>query len=230
VGHLRRVKSEVYELDSHTLNEQSWLGSGCLLMALGGTLGLSGLVAGVEGPMGWLMLGCLTMFTLGMFVTCLAFLLHESYLLGAGGVRLRRSWLGFTRQIWLARSDQIHGLALDGSERGPRSWRLMLVCNDGQTHQLAGYSYQETEDQRWQEMSALATEVATALAVSVRLPEGIERDRRLQVFPGQPPTVEYTELLELTNSEVRSILKSIVVLLFLFLAILGLAFWLRCQG
>lgn len=180
--------------------------------------------------MSWLLLGCLTIFTLGMVVTCLAFLLQESYLLGASGVRLRRSWVGFTRQLWLARSGQVHCVALDGSERGPRSWRLMLVCNDGQTHQLAGYSYQETEDQRWQEMSALAAEVATALAVSVRLPEGIERERRLQVFPDQPPRIEYTELLELTDGEVSSILKTIVGSLLLFLAILGLAFWVRSQG
>jgi len=230
---LRRLNPEVLELDSETPNEQAWLGGGCLLMALSGILGLAILGSGADGAGGllrWIGLACLATFGLGIVVTWLAFLLQESYLLGATGVRLRRRWLGHSRERWLARADQIHCLALDGSERGPRSWRLMLVCNDAQTHELAGYSRHETEDQRWKEVCDLAHEVALALATAVRLPEGLERERRLQVSPGQPPAIDYAEFPEFTDREIRSIIKSMAVLLFLVLATVGLAFWLRFQG
>lgn len=217
------------ELDSVTPNEQAWLGGGCLLMAVGGMMGLVILGAGAEAsPLRWFLLGAIGMFALGLCAMAIAFGLQESYLLEPAGVRLRRRWGGFERKRWLARAEQIHCLALDGAERGPRNWRLMLVCRDGKTHELAGYSLLENEEQRWPAAVTQAQQVAAALNVSLLLPEGIERERRLQVRPDA--VLEYVELMDLTRAEINSILRMAISLPLILLTILGLAFWLRHQG
>lgn len=226
---LKNRKKAALELDSVTPFEQAWLGSGCLLTAMGGLVMLAIFGAGAEAsPLRWFLLGGLGAFALGLGMLFLSFWLEESYLLDLGGIRLRRCWFGFEQKRWLARSAQIQCLALDGSERGPRNWRLMVVRLDGKIHELAGYSLLDEEEQRWQETVARATEVAAALNTSLRLPEGPERGRRLQVGPDG--TIEYAEFLEFSKAEVNSLIRTAVFLLLMFLIIISAAFWLRSQG
>ena len=226
---LKNRKKAGLELDSVTPFEQAWLGSGCLLTTMGGLVMLAILGAGAEAsPLRWFLLGGMGAVALGLGMLLLSFWLEESYLLDPGGVRLRRCWFGFEQRRWLAPSAQIQCLALDGSERGPSNWRLLLVRLDGKTHELAGYSFLEEEEQRWQESVARATEVAAALNTSLRLPEGIERGRRLQVGPNG--AIEYVEFLEFSKAETKSLIGTAVFLFLMFLTIIGAAFWLRSQG
>lgn len=226
---VRNRKKAVFELQSDTPFEQAWLGSGCMLTAMGGLVTLAILGAGAEAsPLRWFLFGGLGVFALGLGMLFLSFWLEESYLLDPSGVRLRRCWFGFEQKRWLAPSAQIQCLALDGSERGPKSWRLLVVLLDGKTHELSGYSRLEDEEQRWQDMVTRSREVAAALNTSLRLPEGVERGRRLQVSPNG--AIEYVEVLDFSNAEVKSLFRTVVFLLLMFLTIIGLAFWLRSQG
>lgn len=153
---LNRLSADVLELDSHTPHEMAWIGGGCFLLTFAGILGVAALgVAAEGGPYRWILAPCLTVLVLGIGVTWLSSCLQESYLIGADGVKFRKRWMGRGRDRLLARRDQIHCLALDGSDRLPRRWRLMLVTLDGQTRELAGYGLQESEDECWSESCKL---------------------------------------------------------------------------
>jgi hypothetical protein len=206
---LTQLNSETLELDSETPHEQSWLGGGCLLIALGGIFGLAALAQAADGPrvpIPWFGEICLLIVVLGVAVTWLGFQLQESYLIRPTGIHLRRRWLGGSHDHLLTRKTQIHCLALDGSDRLPRSWRLMLVGCDGQTRELAGYSLKEHEEERWSEVCELGNRVASTLSVPFLLPEGQEREWRLEADAGPPLSVYYTQCLKAVDQEIKDVL------------------------
>ena len=228
---LKQLSADVFELDSHTPHEMAWIGGGCLLLTFAGIFGVAALgVAADGGPLRLILAAFLTTLVLGIGVTLLSSCLQESYLIGTEGVKLRKRWMGRGRDRLLARRDQIQCLALDGSDRLPRRWRLMLVTLDGQTQELAGYGVQESEDECWQESCRLGEAVAAALGVALRLPEGVDREPgRLLVSPGNPPVLSYSEFSQAEEHELKSLLTALAI----FVAAIGsiaLAGWLHSQG
>ena len=228
---LKQLSADVLELDSHTPYELAWMGGGCLLITLSGILGFAALsIAADGGPVRWIVAAWVTMLVFGFGVTWLSCQLQESYLIGAEGIHLRRRWMGRGRDRVLARREQIHCVALDGSDRLPRRWRLMLVTLDGQTRELAGSSLTESEDECWSESCKLGEAVAAGLGVTLRLPEGVEREpRRLEVSPGNPPVVSYVEFLKADEQELKGLLVALAVFVIL-IALLALVGWLHSQG
>lgn len=206
--------AEPYELENDTAGH-TWMGGGCLTATMGGLFGLASLLLGADADRAALLMGGLSVSM--VLLGCAALVgygltIRETYLVGPAGVELKRSWFKRQSRSWVAPGAQILCLALDGSERLPRRWRLVLVRQDGTTHELRSHGVGSDEAQEWEQKSRLGEELASRLGVPLLVPEPHERARRLEVIPGKPPTVHYPEFPRAVTEELKGVLWMLLVL------------------
>jgi len=191
------------------------LSAGCLMATLGGVFGLLalGLAADAEGAAPIVGGLSLLLLVVGLAILSLGGLaVQETFVLSAAGVELERSWLKRRSRASVASRDRIRCLALDASERRPRRWRLVLVRQDGTLHQLRGHGVGTDEEQNWAERCQLGQELAAVLGVPLLLPEPHERDRQLEVLPGNPATIHYPELPRAIVTELKAVVGALLAL------------------